>query len=67
MMYAATGRPSIPPEMLLLPMLLRAFFTVRSERRLMQLGNPPYLMSGHPPSAKGRFAIAGGMVAINAR
>src|SRR5437868_2754216 len=36
MMYAATGRPSIPPEKLLRALLLQAFFTVRSERQLMQ-------------------------------
>lgn len=31
-MYAATGRPSIPPERLLKATLLMAFYTVRSER-----------------------------------
>src|SRR5881628_2376407 len=36
MMYAATGRPSIPPEKLLRALLLQALFTVRSERQLMQ-------------------------------
>ena len=31
-MYAATGRPSIPPERLLKATLLMAFYSVRSER-----------------------------------
>jgi transposase len=35
-LYAATGRPSIPPEMLLRASLLQAFFSVRSERMLME-------------------------------
>ena len=35
-MYSATGRPSIPPEMLLRALLLQAFFSVRSERQLVQ-------------------------------
>jgi transposase len=36
-LYAArTGRPSIPPEMLLRAMLLQAFYSVRSERQLME-------------------------------
>jgi transposase len=35
-LYAATGRPSIAPEMLLRALLLQAFFSVRSERQLMQ-------------------------------
>ena len=30
------GRPSIPPERLLRAMLLQAFFSVRSERQLME-------------------------------
>src|SRR3954451_15038325 len=34
--YALTGRPSIPPEQLLRALLLQAFFTVRSERQLME-------------------------------
>src|ERR1700733_9512212 len=34
-LYSATGRPSIPPEQLLRALLLQAFFTVRSERQLM--------------------------------
>jgi transposase len=35
-LYARTGRPSIPPEMLLRAMLLQAFYTIRSERLLME-------------------------------
>jgi transposase len=35
-LYSHTGRPSIPPEYLLKASLLQAFFTVRSERQLME-------------------------------
>jgi transposase len=35
-LYSHTVRPSIPPEYLLRATLLQAFFTVRSERQLMQ-------------------------------
>ena len=35
-LYASTGRPSIPPEQLLRATLLQAFFSVRSERQLME-------------------------------
>lgn len=35
-MYAKTGRPSIPPEKLLRALLLQAFYSVRSERQLME-------------------------------
>lgn len=35
-LYAATGRPSIAPEKLLRAMLLQAFYSVRSERQLME-------------------------------
>ena len=35
-LYAREGRPSIPPERLLRALLLQAFFTVRSERQLME-------------------------------
>ena len=34
--YAENGRPSIAPEKLLRALLLQAFFSVRSERQLMQ-------------------------------
>lgn len=35
-LYSRKGRPSIPPEMLLRASLLQAFFSVRSERQLME-------------------------------
>jgi transposase len=35
-LYAKTGRPSIPPEKLLRAHLLQAFYSVRSERQLME-------------------------------
>jgi transposase len=35
-LYSGVGRPSIPPEMLLGAMLLQAFYSVRSERQLME-------------------------------
>src|SRR6476620_9449116 len=35
-LYAREGRPSIPPERLLRALLLQAFYTVRSERQLME-------------------------------
>ena len=35
-LYAATGRPSIPPEHLLRALLLQVLYSVRSERLLME-------------------------------
>jgi transposase len=35
-LYSGIGRPSIPPEMLLRAMLLQAFYSIRSERQLME-------------------------------
>ena len=35
-LYSKTGRPSIAPERLLRAMLLQAFYSVRSERQLME-------------------------------
>jgi transposase len=35
-LYSHTGRPSIPPEQMLKATLLQAFFSVRSERQLME-------------------------------
>jgi len=35
-LYSRIGRPSIPPEKLLRALLLQAFYSVRSERQLMQ-------------------------------
>ena len=37
--YARAGRPSIPPEKLLRAVLLQAFYTIRSERQLMENRN----------------------------
>src|SRR6188474_2050889 len=42
--YSRDGRPSIPPERLLRALLLQAFYTVRSERQLME----PRLQSAVP-------------------
>ena len=35
-LYAKEGRPSIPPEQLLRALLLQAFYSIRSERQLME-------------------------------
>jgi transposase len=35
-LYARIGRPSIPPEKLLRAMLLQTFYSIRSERQLME-------------------------------
>lgn len=35
-MYSAVGRPSIPPEQMLRALLIQIFFSVRSERQLME-------------------------------
>jgi transposase len=35
-LYAPQGRPSIPPEQLLRALLLQAFYSIRSERQLME-------------------------------
>ncbi len=35
-LYAPIGRPSVPPEKLLRAMLLQAFYSIRSERQLME-------------------------------
>lgn len=35
-MYSKVGRPSIPPEKLLRALLLQAFYSIRSERQLME-------------------------------
>jgi DNA-binding CsgD family transcriptional regulator len=39
-LYAAGGRPSIPPEQLLRALLLQVLYTIRSERQLMEQGDP---------------------------
>ncbi len=36
LLYSHTGRPSIPPEQLLRALLLQAFYSIRSERQLME-------------------------------
>lgn len=36
LLYSPTGRPSIPPEQLLRALLLQAFYSIRSERQLME-------------------------------
>ena len=38
-LYAKTGRPSVPPERLLRAALLQIFYTLRSERMLMEQMN----------------------------
>lgn len=35
-LYSSVGRPSIPPEQLIRAMLLQIFFTIRSERQLVE-------------------------------
>jgi transposase len=35
-LYAVEGRPSVPPEQLLLASLLQAFYGIRSERLLLE-------------------------------
>ena len=35
-LYSHTGRPSVPPEKLLRALLLQAFYSIRSERQLME-------------------------------
>ena len=35
-LYARIGRPSIPPEQLLRALLLQAFYSIRSERQLIE-------------------------------
>jgi transposase len=35
-LYSEIGRPSIPPERLLRALLLQAFYSIRSERQLME-------------------------------
>jgi transposase len=35
-LYAQSGRPSVPPEKLIRALLLQAFFSIRSERQLVQ-------------------------------
>ncbi len=37
-LYAKTGRPSIPPERLLRALLIQVFYSIRSERLLVDKG-----------------------------
>ena len=46
-LYAADGRPSIPPERLLRAALVRILFSVRSERQLMERKHPASLSITH--------------------
>ena len=49
-LYAPIGRPSIPPEKLLRALLLQAFYSVRSERQLIeQLDYKPLVPLVHRP------------------
>ena len=45
-LYAENGRPSIPPEQLLRALLVQAFYTIRSERQLMEQLNYNLLSAG---------------------
>ena len=36
LIYSSTGRPSVPPEKLMRALLLQAFYSIRSERQLME-------------------------------
>ncbi len=45
-LYSENGRPSIPPEQLLRALLLQAFYSIRSERQLMEQLNYNLLSAG---------------------
>ena len=45
-LYSPDGRPGIPPERLLRALLLQAFYSVRSERQLMEQLNYNLLSGG---------------------
>ncbi len=45
-LYSRSGRPSIRPEKLLRAMLLQAFYSIRSERQLMERLECDLLASG---------------------
>jgi hypothetical protein len=49
-LYAPIGRPSIPPEKLLRAMLLQAFYSIRSERQLMERWSSISCSAGLPGS-----------------
>src|SRR3981081_3834160 len=75
-LYSPFGRPSIPPEQLLRAMLLQAFYSIRSERQLMERLDfdlsfrrfvGPGLDDaglGQPTCAKNRDRLLGGVVAV---
>ncbi len=48
-LYAPLGRPSIPPEQLLRALLLQAFYSIRSERQLMERLDFDLLFRWFPP------------------
>ena len=53
-LYCENGRPSIPPEQLLRALLLQTFYTIRSERQLMEQLNYNvlfrwFVVTAHPP------------------
>ena len=56
-LYSGIGRPSIAPQMLLRAMLLQAFYSVRSERQLMERMEFDLLFRWpHPELVEGRRA-----------
>ena len=56
-LYSGLGRPSIAPQMLLRAMLLQAFYSVRSERQLMERMEFDLLFRWpHPELVEGRRA-----------
>jgi transposase len=59
-LYSKIGRPSIAPERLLRAMLLQAFYSVRSERQLMErLDTDLAIMSRPPHRTNGGVVCAG--------
>jgi Transposase domain (DUF772) len=50
-LYAQLGRPSIPPEKLLRAMLLQAFYSIRSERQVMERLSSIFCSAGSSASA----------------
>jgi hypothetical protein len=53
-LYEATGRESIPPEWLLRASLLQAFYSIRSERQLMEQLDYNLLVRG---AGRGRYGL----------
>jgi hypothetical protein len=50
-LYGRIGRPSIPPEKLLRALLLQAFYSIRSERQLMERSTSICCSAGSSGSA----------------